>query len=600
MPTLKFEEDIAAKDLLRKHVDLVRNAPHGERNVVLRNSSRFIGHLVGAQRIDRYDAESALYDAAMAADSEDPKKNWDTIKRGIDYGIPEPMYRLGKDEAESEREYLYTDAEGHPLFRVMRRPGKQFRQHHWDGGQWVSGVPEEIERVPYNLKDVVRATSVGEPLFLVEGEKDAETLIGQGKVGTCTPHGAGSWGRAEYAKWFKGAASVTIIPDYDTPGLGYAMDAYDSIAAEDIPVRVFLPPEEGLDYTDVVESGRTKELREVTRADLEMERAGIKTRQEGGIISHAELMTMKFPEQNWAVKDIVAPGVTLLFSVPKGRKSFLCLDLAISVSTGRPMFGKYLVRQGSVLYLALEDSALRLRSRSEKILSGATPGSLYLYPMDSGAWGPLDEGGADRLIDWAKAVKDPRLIIVDVFEKVRGKRKGDSVYGTDYEAIRPLGEVAAETGCAVVVVHHTSKRDFNPDDPMSSASGSNGLRGSVDNLIFLRKKGDEGSLVLEGRDLNPDEIPLEWDQSNLRWRLTDRPLDSEELTVIADALERFPGCERSLLIAHLGLGEVDGNATLNRMIRRGQLTENAATGAIRLAGEPEPGTPIQISMADHG
>lgn len=598
MPTLTFEEDIAAKDLLRKHVDRVRNAAHGERNKTLRDASRFIGHLVGAQRIDRYDAESALYDAAIAA-GEEKEKSWDTIKRGIDYGIPEPMYRLARDEPEPVQEYVYTDGEGNPLYRIRKKPGKQFSQQHWDGNDWQSGVPDDMERVPYNLPEVLRATAAGEPVFLVEGEKDAETLTARGKVGTCTPHGAGAWNRADYAKWFAGV--VTIIPDYDVPGLGYAMNAYDSLTAHGrCEVSIFLPPEEGLDYTDAVEEGRLDEMQEVTRAELEMHQAAIRTRQEGGIISHAELMTMKFPEQQWAVKDLIAPGVTLLFSVPKGRKSFLCLDLAISVSTGRPMFGKYVVRQGSVLYLALEDSALRLRSRSEKILSGATPGSLYLYPLDSGAWGSLDEGGADRLIDWAKAVKDPRLIIVDVFEKVRGKRKGDSVYGTDYEAIRPLGEVAAETGCAVVVVHHTSKRDFNPDDPMSSASGSNGLRGSVDNLVFLRKKGDEGSLVLEGRDLNPDEIPLEWDQPNLRWRLTDRPLDSEELAVIQNALERFPEADRSLLIAHLGLGEVDGQSTLNRMIRRGQLHEDSSTGTFRLSGEPESGTPIQIAMPGHG
>lgn len=595
MPALSFEEDIAAKDLLRKHADRVRNAAVGERNQTLRDASRFIGHLVGAQRVDRYDAESALYDAAIAA-GEEKEKSWDTIKRGIDYGIPEPMYRLGRDEPEPEREFTYTDADGNPLYRIRKLPGKRFSQQHWDGSQWVKGVPEEIERVPYNLPEVVRAVHRGHAVALVEGEKDVETLRGLGKTATCTPHGAGAWARADYAKWFANGA-VTIVPDYDVPGLGYAMNAYDSLTAADIPVKILLTPEEGQDVTDVVEQGLGLDvLKEITRAELEMHQAAIKTRQEGGIISHSELMLMTFPEQQWVVKDLVAPGVTLLFSVPKGRKSFLCLDLAISVSTGRPMFGKFPVRQGSVLYLALEDSALRLRSRSEKILLGSTPGPLYLYPQDSGAWGSLDEGGADRLIDWAKAVQDPRLIIVDVLEKVRGKRKGDSVYGTDYEAMRPLGEVAAETGCAVIAVHHTSKRDFNPEDPMASASGSNGLRGSVDNLIFLRKKGDEGSLVLEGRDLNPDEIPLEWDQPNLRWSLSDRPLDSEEMAIIAEAIQRYPAADRSLLIPHLGLGQVEGDATLNRLIRRGQLVET--NGCFSLPSAPGSGTPIQTALSD--
>ncbi len=53
-------------------------------------------------------------------------------------------------------------------------------------------------------------------------------------------------------------------------------------------------------------------------------------------------------------------GISLLAGAPK---SFLVLQIAYHVSTGKPLWGMT-VRQSDVLYLALEDTAARLQRRS--------------------------------------------------------------------------------------------------------------------------------------------------------------------------------------------------------------------------------------------
>ena len=53
-------------------------------------------------------------------------------------------------------------------------------------------------------------------VFIVEGEKDVETLRKYGLVATCNPGGAGKW-REEYNNFFRDMY-VAVIPDNDAVG----------------------------------------------------------------------------------------------------------------------------------------------------------------------------------------------------------------------------------------------------------------------------------------------------------------------------------------------------------------------------------------------
>src|SRR5882757_3053490 len=83
-----------------------------------------------------------------------------------------------------------------------------------------------------------------------------------------------------------------------------------------------------------------------------------------------ELMAVEFPAPNWAVPGFIAEGVTLLAGPPKVGKSWLALNLGLSLSAGTPALGSIPVDPGPVLYLALEDTPRRLQSRMRKVLAG--------------------------------------------------------------------------------------------------------------------------------------------------------------------------------------------------------------------------------------
>ena len=132
-----------------------------------------------------------------------------------------------------DKVYSYTDENGRELFQVVRlhykdgKPGKTFRQRRHDPKDpkankqgYVNSVPAEIrDTTLYRLPEVIRAIADGKAVYVVEGEKDADTLSRLGFTATCNPGGAGKW-REGYSRRLQGA-DVIILPDCDTKENNY-------------------------------------------------------------------------------------------------------------------------------------------------------------------------------------------------------------------------------------------------------------------------------------------------------------------------------------------------------------------------------------------
>lgn len=127
-----------------------------------------------------------------------------------------------------EKVYDYQDEQGRTLYQAMRfrfADGKKtFRQRRPDpnrAGEWIYTM-EGVRLVIYRLPEVLAAIQEKKPIFLAEGEKDADTLCAMGLQGTSAPMGAGKW-KADYNQYFKGAECY-ILPDNDGPGWSHARD----------------------------------------------------------------------------------------------------------------------------------------------------------------------------------------------------------------------------------------------------------------------------------------------------------------------------------------------------------------------------------------
>jgi putative DNA primase/helicase len=132
--------------------------------------------------------------------------------------------KAGKPYSPTIAKYVYRTAEGAPYLRVDRLADKSaFPQYHWDGELWKSGKPNG-PKIPYRLPELL-AAPLTNPIFVVEGEKDADKLAKIGFVATCNSEGAdngdGNKWTGDLNPYFKDR-TVYIIPDNDAAGRKHA------------------------------------------------------------------------------------------------------------------------------------------------------------------------------------------------------------------------------------------------------------------------------------------------------------------------------------------------------------------------------------------
>jgi putative DNA primase/helicase len=116
--------------------------------------------------------------------------------------------------------YDYRDENGNLIYQVQRWAPKEFRQRRPDGKDgWINNI-DGVVRLPYRLPRML--ASAEKPVFIVEGEKDADRLTQAGLVATTNSGGASasrSW--SSMAQWFKDRR-VVILPENDEAGRRHA------------------------------------------------------------------------------------------------------------------------------------------------------------------------------------------------------------------------------------------------------------------------------------------------------------------------------------------------------------------------------------------
>ena len=176
---------------------------------------------------------------------------------------PERDKSATADKSKTVAEYAYVDEHGSPLFYVVRKEPKSFRQYHLDANGNKAWNMNGVRRVPYHLDELLKAVADGRDVFIVEGEKDADNLRKLGLAATCNSQGAGNWSD-EHSAYLKGATGkITIIADRDSekknyPGQRHAIAVKDSLAKIGVTARaVYVPEGKGKDASDYIANGAT-------------------------------------------------------------------------------------------------------------------------------------------------------------------------------------------------------------------------------------------------------------------------------------------------------------------------------------------------------
>ena len=157
-------------------------------------------------------------------------------------------------------------------------------------------------------------------------------------------------------------------------------------------------------------------------------------------INAETLLGMDFPPLEYVIPGYVVEGLTVLGGKPKLGKSWWAYDASIAVATGGKAMGVVDCEQGDVLYLALEDNRRRVKDRLLTLCPARKLMKVSLDRLSVRTVAPrIDTGLLVALDKWRLGCERPRLIIVDVFLKVRPPRKkGEEPYSADYDAVTPL------------------------------------------------------------------------------------------------------------------------------------------------------------------
>lgn len=242
----------------------------------------------------------------------------------------------------------------------------------------------------------------------------------------------------------------------------------------------------------------------------------------------------------YAVPGLIAEGFTILVGSPKVGKSWLTLATLLSVATGGRVLGRIPVRQGRVLYLALEDGDRRMQDRARHLMSGEALPPLFHYVTN------VRPDEVLHLIDaFLLHNSDTTLVVVDTLGKVMPPvLPSETTYQRDYRIGGKLKEIAdSRPGLAVVVNHHDRKADSN--DFVERVSGSNGLAGSADTILVVSRQRviSDGTISVVGRDVHEGEYAVIFD--NGFWTL-----DGADL---ADASRRLREREATTELSDLSM-----------------------------------------------
>ena len=231
-------------------------------------------------------------------------------------------------------------------------------------------------------------------------------------------------------------------------------------------------------------------------------------------VQRASLLDTVGPQTQWLVEGLwTEQAVGILGGEPKCCKSFLALDLAVSVASGTACLRQFPVRrQGTVLLFPAEDSLPVVRQRLEGICAAAQI-SLAACPIEviTAPALRLDlPADRQRLSDTVARLR-PILLILDPLIRLHRLDENDaSQIGTVLSFLR---ELQRQFKLAVLLVHH-ARKDSHASRPGQSLRGSSELHGWGDSNLYMRRRGDELTLTTEHRAAPSQEhLPLALTQS---------------------------------------------------------------------------------------
>jgi hypothetical protein len=418
-----------------------------------------------------------------------------------------------------ESEWVYTDENEIPLFVKQRyktfdAKGKTYKTLRIMADGSRVGKLGDCRIVPYRLTEVQQAVTAGKVVYIAEGEKAVDALCSLGVTATTSHAGAGGW-NSDLNQYFSGA-NVVVVPDNDTAGWGYAAKIVESLLPVVKSIRVLDLPhlshkEDAFEWVNKYAQDRST-LAQIAKACPIVESTDqVRTPQrlietppdpflthtnepkEDQPNSRKKLLveswdSIKDEPVEWLVESIIPKkAFVALYAPPASYKSFISLDLAEAIATGRDWMGYRIPKKGAVLYICGEGhGGMGARVKACKIQNKSPDGAnLYIIRAQLNLRSSPEDFAEllDAINDLIAEIDEPlEIIILDTLMRMSGGGFNENSSEDMGAFITQAGKLQEIFECALMVIHHSGK------DVTKGLRGHSSLLGAVDTELEIQRQ----------------------------------------------------------------------------------------------------------------
>ncbi|MDJ0902092.1 MAG: AAA family ATPase [Xenococcus sp. MO_188.B8] len=415
-----------------------------------------------------------------------------------------------------KRIWEYPDREGNPFVRIIRiddgKGSKPKRwQEHWNGKTWVKGLKGiKREDIPvYRYAEIQEAISQGRTIFIVEGESCADAMWSIGLPATTNIGGSKKWQSSD-TEDLASTVKTVLCPDRDKPGIEHM-----EIIAADFPGALWLyafpnspfwnklPRSQGADVADWIADYKLdakrvlyhvgekrnqmqKEATQISSFSLMCAQVDeinaiscpgerkwmlyklakenrvsvpqIMTAYEAALTNQPTFegvgikdLLAKTPERfDWLVAALMPMATTALLYAEAGTGKTLFVNNIIKAVAGGQDWNGYPTKHGKVLYIQTDEPEVNTAHNLKEAGFESVPNeNLTIYFK----WQFSQMAKLRETIEKEK----PKLVVID---SLTSCNRNSSVEEKNVEYARTLYElrdIAMETGCAIIVLHHENK-----------------------------------------------------------------------------------------------------------------------------------------------